>query len=435
MTRDDLPDGGAAQFAAAVAAVREAVPAATVEVLIPDLGGDEAALGAVLAARPDVLNHNLETVPRLYPQVRPQARYDRSLELLARAAAWARSAPATRRRSPALPARPLVKTGLMVGLGETDDEVAAVLADAAAAGVDAVTVGQYLQPRAGCLPVARYVSPEEFAGYRRRGEELGLTVVAAPFVRSSYKAGELLEPRRVSPALPLPTPQVVVFDLDYTLLRPSDQFEAPGYVRTGARFGLTLDPARWPQAERAAYKAVAARREETGLVHDDQLLPVIAHAIIQGLGGGPRGAVELATRAIIAAWSDAQNFGLYDDVLPCLDALRAAGVRMALLSNALGHGVEEIVAHFALDDYMAAAVSSLETGAVKPAPRMFSTLFGLLGISARDAVMVGDSVEDDVDGALACGCPAILLDRSGRRRDLAVPRIESLAELPAALGL
>jgi lipoic acid synthetase len=201
VTRDDLPDGGAAQFAAAVAAVREAVPGATVEVLIPDLGGDEAALDAVLAARPDVLNHNLETVPRLYPLVRPQARFDRSLELLARAAAWARSpvpAPPGRpyaepRCAGAGPARPLVKTGLMVGLGESDDEVGGVLADAAVSGVDAVTVGQYLQPNAGCLPVARYVAPEEFAGYRRRGDELGLTVVAAPFVRSSYKAGDLLE--------------------------------------------------------------------------------------------------------------------------------------------------------------------------------------------------------------------------------------------------
>ena len=236
-------------------------------------------------------------------------------------------------------------------------------------------------------------------------------------------------------ALPLPTPQVAIFDLDYTLLRPSDQFEAPGYVRTGARFGLELDPARWSQAERAAYGAAAARREETGLIHDDGLLAVIAGAIITGLGGGPAGAVALTARAIIAAWSDVQNFGLYDDVLPCLEALRAAGVRMALLSNALGHGVEEIVAHFALDEYMAAAVSSVETGAVKPAPRMFSTLFGLLGVSPADAVMVGDSVEDDVKGAVACGCPAILLDRSGRRRDLTVPRIQSLAELPAALGL
>ena len=205
VTRDDLPDGGAAQFAAAIAAVRAATPAATVEVLIPDLGGDEAALRAVLAARPDVLNHNLETVPRLYPQARPQARYERSLEVLARAAEWARApalepagapapqgaaAPAAER---ARSARPLVKTGLMVGLGEAGDEVAGVLADAAAAGVDAVTIGQYLQPNAGCLPVARYVTPEEFEGYERRGAALGLTVVAAPFVRSSYRAGELLE--------------------------------------------------------------------------------------------------------------------------------------------------------------------------------------------------------------------------------------------------
>jgi putative hydrolase of the HAD superfamily len=145
--------------------------------------------------------------------------------------------------------------------------------------------------------------------------------------------------------------------------------------------------------------------------------------------------VEQTAQAIIVAWSRAENFGLYEDVLPCLDVLRAAGIRMALLSNALGHGVEEIVAHFALDAYMAAAVSSLETGAVKPAPRMFSTLFALLGEAAGDCVMVGDSVEDDVKGAVACGCPAILLDRAGRRRSLDIPRIESLAELPAAHGL
>ena len=200
VTRDDLPDGGAAQFAAAIAAVRTAAPGATVEVLIPDLGGDEAALLTVLAARPEVLNHNLETVPRLYPEVRPQARYERSLELLARAAAWARASgaavPGARESAPAAPARPLVKTGLMVGLGEAADEVGEVLADAAAAGVDAVTVGQYLQPDAGCLPVARYVTPEEFDGYADRGAALGLTVVAAPFVRSSFHAGELLRGER-----------------------------------------------------------------------------------------------------------------------------------------------------------------------------------------------------------------------------------------------
>lgn len=186
VTRDDLPDGGSAHFAAAVAAVRAAIPKATVEVLVSDLGGDGAALAAVLAAGPDVLNHNLETVPRLYPAVRPQARYERSLELLARAAVWARESG---------PARPLVKTGLMVGLGETTDEVAVVLAGAAGAGAQAVTIGQYLQPHAGCVPVVRYVTPREFRDYERRGAALGLRVVAAPFVRSSYKAGELLEDR------------------------------------------------------------------------------------------------------------------------------------------------------------------------------------------------------------------------------------------------
>jgi len=202
VTRDDLPDGGAAHFAAAAAAVRAAVPGATVEVLIPDLGGDEAALAAVLAARPDVLNHNLETVPRLYPEVRPQAGYARSLELLARAAAWARAGDAGPsaghpRRGPS---RPLVKTGFMVGLGETTDELAAALADAAAAGADAVTIGQYLQPDESCLPVARYVTPEEFLDHERRGAALGLTVTAGPFVRSSYRAGELLHPPARRPA-------------------------------------------------------------------------------------------------------------------------------------------------------------------------------------------------------------------------------------------
>lgn len=235
--------------------------------------------------------------------------------------------------------------------------------------------------------------------------------------------------------LPLPTPEVVVFDLDYTLLRPSDQFEAPGYVRTGARFGLELDAARWPQAERAAYGAAAVRRESTGLIHDDGLLPVIARAIIDGLGGGPEAAVRLSVAAIIEAWSRAENFGLYDDVIPCLDALRAGGIRMALLTNALGHGVEEVVAHFALDDYMDATISSADTGAVKPAPRMYSTLLALLRVAPAAAVMVGDSVEDDVKGAVECGCGAILLDRSGRHAGAGVARIETLAELPAALGL
>ena len=211
VTRDDLPDGGARQFAATIAALRQELPDTSVEVLIPDLGGDEEALATVLAERPDVLNHNLETVPRLYAQVRPQASYERSLQLLRRASDWARAAadrtdlPRAMSASDASFARSgraacagrevearreSVKTGLMVGLGETWDEVDAVLANCVTAGVDMVTVGQYLQPNRACLPVVRFVPPEEFAELEQRGAALGLHVIAAPFVRSSYRAGE-----------------------------------------------------------------------------------------------------------------------------------------------------------------------------------------------------------------------------------------------------
>ncbi len=216
VTRDDLADGGAAQFAAVIGEVRAALPDATIEVLTPDFGGDEAALRAVLVAAPDVFNHNLETVPRLYSHVRPAADYDRSLEVLSRAAQWpgAATADPARRAAPSSSAphahparraaqssrgaasggawRPVVKTGLMLGLGETRAEVEAVLRDAHGAGVEVVTLGQYLRPAPGCLPVARYVTPEEFAEWTSFGESVGLVVVAGPFVRSSYRAGEAL---------------------------------------------------------------------------------------------------------------------------------------------------------------------------------------------------------------------------------------------------
>jgi putative hydrolase of the HAD superfamily len=238
----------------------------------------------------------------------------------------------------------------------------------------------------------------------------------------------------VAPVLPLATPRLVMFDLDYTLLLPSDQFEAPGYRRTGARFGLDLDPTLWAQAERAAYVAVKARRLQTGPAHDDGLLEVIARAVIEGLGGGEPAAVTATTEAIMAAWSEAANFGLYEDVLPCLRRLHEAGVRVALVSNAVGHGLEDIVAHFALDDYVETTLSSSDIGLVKPAPQMFRTVLERVGVEPGAAVMVGDSVEDDVRGALACGCGAILLDRGGRY-ELPLPTIRSLAELPAAIGI
>jgi lipoic acid synthetase len=207
VTRDDLGDGGAAHFAATVAALREAVPAATVELLVPDFLGDADALGVVLTARPDVVGHNLETVARLYPLVRPRADYGRSLRLLEHAADWARGrrahprvatgSEAAARSHEVEPAaargrRALVKTGIMLGLGETGAEVERVLGDCVASGVDVVTVGQYLRPARDRLPVVRYVTPHEFDAVSERGRALGLEVVAAPFVRSSYRAGELL---------------------------------------------------------------------------------------------------------------------------------------------------------------------------------------------------------------------------------------------------
>lgn len=176
VTRDDLPDGGAAHFAACIAAVRRAAPETSVEVLVPDFGGDPAALDVVLDARPDVLNHNLETVPRLYAAVRHGADYRRSLALLARAANRGGS---------------VVKSGLMVGLGETMDELGDVLADLAAAGCAMVTVGQYLRPSRRNTPVVRYVPPGEFEAVAALGRARGIAeMVCGPLVRSSYKAGE-----------------------------------------------------------------------------------------------------------------------------------------------------------------------------------------------------------------------------------------------------
>jgi lipoic acid synthetase len=173
VARDDLPDGGAAAFAETIAAVRRRSPGVQVEVLIPDCKGDEAALDVIFDARPDVLNHNTETVPRLQRAVRPSAGYARSLAVLARA----KEAGLT------------TKSGLIVGMGETDDEVLATLADLRAVGVDIVTIGQYLRPTAHHLPIARWVEPATFDRYREDGEAMGIPhVESSPLTRSSYHA-------------------------------------------------------------------------------------------------------------------------------------------------------------------------------------------------------------------------------------------------------
>ena len=174
VTRDDLPDGGAGHFAETIRTIRRAIPNCRIEVLIPDLQGSAAALDAVLDASPDVLNHNIETVPTLYSRVRPQADYQRSLLLLRRAKD--RGA--------------VTKSGLMLGLGEGMEEVRSVLRDLRSAGCDSLTIGQYLQPRRDKLPVARYCRPEEFRSLRDEALAAGFTGVSSgPRVRSSYHAG------------------------------------------------------------------------------------------------------------------------------------------------------------------------------------------------------------------------------------------------------
>ncbi len=178
VNRDDLPDRGAAHFGAVIHALRAVLPTARVEVLTPDFCGDLEAVACVLKAGPDVFNHNVETVARLYPRVRPQADYRRSLEVLA----FARGN---------LPGG-LVKSGFMVGLGETSEEVHELLRDLCGAGVEVVTIGQYLQPTLRNLPVAAYLSPEQFEAYRDYGLSLGLRMVfSGPFVRSSYMAEQV----------------------------------------------------------------------------------------------------------------------------------------------------------------------------------------------------------------------------------------------------
>lgn len=179
-TRDDLPDGGAEQFARTVRALRETCPGVTVETLISDMKGDPGSLDIVLAAHPDVLNHNVETVQELQKAVRPQASYERSLGVLRYC----------KEKDPTI----LTKTGFMVGLGETEGQIDRLMDDILATGCDILTIGQYLQPSPQHYPLARYVTPDEFAHYKELALRKGFRHVAsAPLARSSYKAWEVLE--------------------------------------------------------------------------------------------------------------------------------------------------------------------------------------------------------------------------------------------------
>jgi lipoyl synthase len=194
VNRDDLPDGGASQFVQCIQQVRELSPQTTIEVLIPDLCSNWDALAQILAAEPEVLNHNTETVPRLYKRVRPQGDYERSLELL--------------RRARAIAPWVFTKSGVMVGLGETTAEIEQVMADLRGVDCDIVTIGQYLQPTPKHLPVQTFVTPEQFALWHNAGQTMGfLQVVSSPLTRSSYHAEEV---QRLMVEHPRQRPQVAL---------------------------------------------------------------------------------------------------------------------------------------------------------------------------------------------------------------------------------
>jgi lipoyl synthase len=179
VTRDDLPDGGADHFARTIAAIREINQKATMEVLVPDFNGSESAIGMVVGAKPDIFNHNLETVPRLYKKVRPEANYRRSLEVL--------------NMVEKLDNNIFTKSGIMLGIGENREEIINVMKDLRSIDCDFLTLGQYLSPSEDHVPVDKFVSPEEFHELAIIGEEMEFRGIASgPFVRSSYRAGELL---------------------------------------------------------------------------------------------------------------------------------------------------------------------------------------------------------------------------------------------------
>jgi putative hydrolase of the HAD superfamily len=221
--------------------------------------------------------------------------------------------------------------------------------------------------------------------------------------------------------------RAVLFDVDFTLVKPGPDLGPEGYRRMAARFGFDLDPSRYDEARHAALETLERHPE---LEHDEEVWVLFTERIIRGMGGDSDRAYEAAAE-LTRAWEDAGNFELYDDVLPTLGHLRERGLRLALVSNT-ARDLDLFVVHHALD--VDAAVSSRAHGKVKPHESIFRAALERLGTGAEEAAMVGDSPEDDIDGARALGIRPFLIDRDGRFPD-AGGRLTDLRELPAALGL
>ena len=217
-----------------------------------------------------------------------------------------------------------------------------------------------------------------------------------------------------------------MFDVDFTLAKPGPDLGPEGYRRLGARYGLTLDPSRYDDARRAALVDLKRHPE---LDHDEEIWILFTQRIIEGMGG--TGDTYRAACEMEAAWAHAHHFELYEDALPTLDSLRDRGLKLGLLSNS-ARDLDEFVAHHRLT--VDAVLTSRSHGKTKPHRAIFLRMLELLDVAAGDAAMVGDTIEDDIEGARAVGMTAVLVDREGRHPD--VPgRIDDLRALPVALGL
>lgn len=223
--------------------------------------------------------------------------------------------------------------------------------------------------------------------------------------------------------------KAVLFDVDFTLAKPGPDLGPDGYRLLGARFGLELDPARYGTAREAAIETLQRHPE---LEHDEEVWVAFTERIIEGMGGGSGADVHECAVAMTRAWEHAGNFELYDDVLPTLADLRGHGLRIGLVSNT-GRDLDEFVAHHALD--VDAALSSRVHGWTKPHRSIFEAMLRRLDARADEAAMVGDTLEDDVEGARALGMRAFLVDRENRHPEWGPDRLPDLRALPAALGL
>ena len=221
--------------------------------------------------------------------------------------------------------------------------------------------------------------------------------------------------------------RAVLFDVDFTLFRPGPELGPEGYRRLGERHGLTLDPERYADARIASIETLSRERD---LVHDDEVWIAFTEQIVRGMGGDADGARECATD-MVREWERHENFALYEDALPAIEELRRHDLKIGLVTNGQ-RDLEEFVLHHALE--VDAMVGSRAHGRIKPHPSIFVAALEALGVAADETAMVGDSYEDDIEGARSLGIHAILLDRDGLRPEEA-DRIDTLLALPAALGL